>query len=320
MTALLTGCGGTAETPSATESSATTTTAAPVAAVATLRQFDPQWMTLAMPATWTEANRRITSDFQQFGLRPAGETELPRGCNGCGVEPATAYVTVYAAGKYDPAQIRSAQPLTVNAGNDGFYRASTESENAVLAWQYADNSWATVRGTTTITSESDRMLELARTLAPRKLTAIRVPLSIPGVPDSMPLAEISVDRGNYGTTLEFAQCGATDVGRIPPCQVESENMSVQIWPTDDPNGHMPREQETPAKIGGRDGKYGPDGRSAFVQVMPGMSVVFTLNPPSGQPPSPGHVTLNDILASLTWASDPATEQSWAPVTEWTKAS
>jgi hypothetical protein len=89
-----------------------------------------------------------------------------------------------------------------------------------------------------MTSEPDRMLELARAVRPMERTPIRLPLSLPNVPASMPLAEIHVDRGDYGTTLHFAACGRTDVSGTPDCYGQVDSMRVQIWPTDGYYGHI----------------------------------------------------------------------------------
>jgi len=316
--AIASGCGTQSPLSQPPSSSANSPTAVPPPAPTTVSQFDPQWMALVTPPSWTESDRRITSEFQQFGLRPVDENEPPRRCNGCGVNPPTAFLTVYGPGKFDPTEARAAEPVTVNADNDGFFRASQDSDDAVLAWQYADNTWATVRGRTTITSERDRMLELARALRPTDLTAIRVPLSIPDVPAPMSLAEITVDRGRYGTTLEFAACGRTDLGGTPDCQRQTGYMRVQIWPADGYSGLIQEQNSVPTQIGGRDGIYEADGNSAAVQVQPGMLVVFDLSVPYGQSPNPPKVNLKDILATITWAPDPGNEQTWRPVADWAK--
>lgn len=67
--------------------------------------------------------------------------------------------------------------------------------------------------------------------------------------------------------------------------------------------------KVPAQIGGRDGFYSADGDSAAVQVRPGMLAVFELDAPG--------IALRDVLATLTWAPDPADEQTWRPVADWT---
>src|SRR5690606_17733452 len=154
-------------------------------------------------------------------------------------------------GKFDPAAARTGEAATVNADGDGFYPASQNSEDAVLAWQYADNAWAAGRGRTSMTSQPDRMIEPARAQRPTQFTAIHLPLSIPDAPASMPLAEINLDRGVYGTTLAFAQCGSTDIRATPPCGVGSATMRVQIWPTADYTGLIDEEKSTPMQIGGR---------------------------------------------------------------------
>ena len=278
-------------------------------------------MTLALPSSWTESDRRITSQFQQFGLRPVDESELPRNCNGCGVKPPTAFLTAYSTGEFDPTEARAGEPMTVDADNDGFFLASQGSDDAVLTWQYADDAWATVRGRTTATSDPAHMVELARGLRPTDRTAIRVPLSIPGVPESIPLAEINVDRGAYGTTLSFAACGGTEIGGIPDCFGEADHMRVQIWPADGYYGHIRDRDSVPIRIGGRAGLYDAAANRAAVQVQPGMLVVFDLSGPfakPGQPRIPPQVDLKEILATVVWAPDPANEPTWLPIADWVK--
>jgi hypothetical protein len=289
-----------------------TSVASPDTGSATVVQFDPRWMSLAAPPSWRETERRITGEFQQFGLRPLDEDDLPRNCNGCGEDPPTAYLTAYAPGKFDPAAMRSAEPVSVDPDTGGFYRASEASQDAVLAWQYAPDAWATVRGRTSATSEPGRMLELARALRPDDRTAIRVPLGIPDVPPPMKLTELTVVREKYGTTMEFGSCGRTDVGGSRDCWDDAGYLSVQIWPTGDTSGHIDDKGATPGRIGGRDGVYAAGGDSAAVQVTPGMLVVFSLTAPEAD--------LKDILATLTWAPDPADEQTWRPVADWTTPS
>lgn len=310
---------GTRSQPAAPPAPVTgSSTATPLPAPTTVSQFAPKWMTVVTPESWRESERRITKDFQQFGLRPTGENELPRRCNGCGVEPPTAVLTAYAPGIFDAAQARAGERVTVDGNIDGFFRASAGDEDAVLAWQYADNAWATVRGRTSTTSDPDRMIELARALRPDDFTDIRVPLSIPHLPAPMPLAEINVDHGRYGTTLDFAACGRTDTGRTPDCAGEVDSLRVQIWPADGYHGHIDDENAVPMPIGGRTGIYESSGKGAAVQVRPGMLVVFELSGPFGRPSAKPDASLKDILATVEFAPDPAVEQTWAPVSDWVR--
>lgn len=329
MAVLAVGCSGNqaptvpSSTPAASVPAGSTPAAStPVTRPATtISKFDPRWMTLETPSSWTEVDRRVTRDFQQFGLRPAAETESPRNCNGCGVQPPTLFLTAYAPGAFDPAPLLAGQPVTVNAQGDGFFTAAAGSDDAVLAWKYADDAWATARGRTTITSDPERMLEIARALRAGERTAIRVPLSAPYLPATLPLAEISVDRGAYGTALSFAACGRTDVGAVPDCYGEADSLRIQIWPTDGYDGHIDEGRSEPVRIGGRDGLLDPALRRAAVQVAPGVLVVAELNGPFGQPGQPGaepEADLADILATVAWAPDPANEQTWSPVADWAK--
>ncbi len=288
-------------------------------AARTASRFDPRWMALDAPPSWTESDRWISAEFQRFGLRPVGETELPRDCNGCGVEPPTAIVTAYAPGKFDPAAVRAAAPATVNADGDGVLGRSGDSDDAVLAWRYADDAWATVRGRTTSASDPGRMLELAHALRPAERTDIRVPVGIPGVPAPMALTQISVDRGRYGTTMEFGSCGRTDQGAVPECYGAADTLDVQIWPADGFAGHIEQQNAAPVRIGGRAGILDSTGRRAAVQVQPGILVVFELEGPFGQPGKPATAPLADlgeILPTVQWAPDPRNEKTWRPVADW----
>jgi hypothetical protein len=184
LTLVAAGCGSQQSadpSPQASSSSATNSSAAPPQTPTVASQFDPRWMgvTPNQPQGWEELNRTITGDFQQFDFRPVNETELRRRCNGCA--PWTATLTVYAPGKFDPTDAQSGQPVSVNGDEDGFFRPLDEADktkDAMLAWQYADNAWATAVGMTSTTSGLDQLLELARALKPAERTPIRLPLSL----------------------------------------------------------------------------------------------------------------------------------------------
>jgi hypothetical protein len=120
--------------------------------------------------------------FQQFDLRPTDETETRFTCNGCA--PWTVDLTAYAPGKFDPTEARKGKPVTVIG--DGFLVEDQAKHSATLTWQYAENAWATVRGMTSATIELDRMVELAHALQPAERTPIRLPLSLPNLPDEIP--------------------------------------------------------------------------------------------------------------------------------------
>jgi hypothetical protein len=78
--------------------------------------------------------------------------------------------------------------------------------------------------------ERDQMLELARAMHPTVLTKIPVLLSIPDVSAPMPLVEISLDRGGYGTTLLFAirSQGDTRVGRVGAGSRRSADLASRL--------------------------------------------------------------------------------------------
>jgi hypothetical protein len=297
---------------------ALTSSAVPTAP-ATVVQFDPQWMGLVanQPQGWEELNRRITGDFQQFNLRPTDETESSYGCNGCA--PWTVDLTAYAPGKFDPTEVRKGKPVTVNSDGDGFLVEDPAKHAATLTWQYADDAWATVRGMTSVTTELDRMVELAHALQAAERTPIRLPMSMPNVPANMPLAELNIDthrdepgKLDYGTTVDFAGWGLTDIGASRDCGTATESLSVQMTPRDyrEPSGGV-EHNVVPVKVGGRDGLYDETIHRASVQLQPGMLAEFELG-------YRDQAAIEGILTSVAWAPDPGNEPTWPAVSDWTK--
>jgi hypothetical protein len=324
---LAAGCSPQSAEPQASSPSATSSSAAPAAST-TVSQFDPQWMGLVpdQPQGWKELNRQITGEFQQFSLRPADDTERRLNCNGCA--PWTVDLTAYTPGKFDPAEARTGQPVDVHGEGDGFLAEDPAKHTATLTWPYADNAWATVKGLTAATTQLDRMVELAHAFKPAERTPIRLPMSMPGVPANMPLAEINIDgTGDYGTIITFAPCGPSITGGPGPCErgPDVETLSLHIWPSDNYQAHFGGEEGVPMKIGGKNGFFDDAlkgaGDHAAVQVQPGMLAVFDcgLGVPyrTGEPPQPP-TNLKSILATLEWAPDPANEASWARVFDWAK--
>jgi hypothetical protein len=312
----------------ASSPSVTSSSAAPAPSPTAVTQFDPQWMGLEpdQPQGWKELNRQITGEFQQFSLRPADETGRRFNCNGCA--PWTVDLTAYGPGKFDPTEARTGQPVTVIADGDGFLVEDPGKHTATLTWPYTDNAWATVKGLTAATTQLDRMVELAHAFKPAERTPIRLPMSMPGLPANMPLAEINIDgTGDYGTIIEFAPCGPSVTGGVGSCDryPDVETMSVHIWPSDGYSGHFQEEGAVPLKIGGKDGFFddalNAAGDHAAVQVAPGMLVVFDSGVGdvyrTGDPPQPP-TRLKGILATLEWAPDPADETTWQPVSDWAK--
>jgi hypothetical protein len=149
-------------------------------------------------------------------------------------------------------------------------------------------------------------------------------MSMPTVPANMPLAEINIDKSKYGTMVEFAPCGRTEVGS-GDCARDTETLSVEVWPADGYQGHFQEEGAVPIKIGGKDGLFDDDlndaGDDASMQAAPGMLAVFDCGLPgphyAGTPPE-APTSLKSILAGIEWAPDPANEATWRPVSDWAK--
>ena len=304
-------------------SSTLTSASAAPAPPPTVSHFDARWMGVLpdQPQGWAELNRRITGDFQQFSLRPTDDTEYRYGCNGCA--PWTVVLTAYAPGKFDPAEAHTGRSVTVNGDGDGFWVQDQATHTATLTWQYADDAWATAKGMTSATTELDRLVELAHSLQPAQRTPIRLLLSMANMPANMPLAEINVDTSplqddslDYGTRLEFAPCGMAENGGVGDCGLGTDTMSVHIWPDDYRTPTGGREHVVvPLNVGGRDGLYDELTHEAAVQVQPGTHVEFELSGPSYPDRRAG---FEKILAGVSWAADPANDDTWPAVTDWAK--
>lgn len=308
------GCGQQqADSPSLATSSPSSTTAEQQPSIGV--QFDPHWMgvVLGQPQDWEEQARTVNAEFQQFDFRPVDETELPRGCNGCA--PWTAVLTAFAPGKFDPAQARTGQPVSVLGDTDGFYRPADETDDAMLTWQYADDAWATVEGKTTMTGDLEKMRDVAVALRPAERTPIRLPFTLANLPADMPLAEIDLDRLGYGTRVKFSPCGPPDFGYAEEAGCAVHNLNVQIWPKDSYYGVIAEDRSIPVKIGGRDGFYDERAREAAAKVAPEMVVKFQLSKPAAADPA---ASLKEILANVTWAPNIEDEATWPPVSDWTK--
>jgi hypothetical protein len=304
--------------------------AAPAVEVAAL--IDARWMGFdtTAPWNWVDVERWITPDFQQFGFRPVGETESPHPCQGCGENPSTVDVKVYAPGRFDPATALKGRPVDVD-GKVGYFRgyddASRSAEpdgfrDALLAWQYAEGAWATVRGLTHTTAGLDRMLELASALRPDERAPVRVPLSLTTVPARMPLVGVHTSYlpvyqsdSDYGTTLHFGPC--VTLTKAVECRDASDqtgSLSVKTWARADyPDGR--HRHDVGRSIGGRDGRYDGSVFWAAVLLERGVYVQFDVHPPGE---STSTEELDDVLDGVVWAPDPADEATWPIVAEWAR--
>src|SRR5882757_3619642 len=142
----------------------------------------------------------------------------------------------------------------------------------------------------TMTSELDRLLELARALRPTQRTPIRVPLNLANLPAAdMPLSAIVTryvpigDGAPYGTTLSFSPCAYVSKGDDCTNAVkETGSMSVRIWPRDDYDHSFDDIRHyVDRKIGGRAGRDDVKYRWAGVLVQKGMLVEFRASAPTG---------------------------------------
>ena len=288
-------------------------------------QIDPQWMGLGTSSLWDWEliDRKITPDFQQFGVRRLGSTEKPRSCNYCDEHVPTAIVMAFKPGKFDPTEAHSGQPVKVD-GRDGFFRPSVGDKNAVLTWSYADDAWATVYGRSPDTSDLDVMVALAGDLRPTELTPVRLPLSLTKVPAGMPLSSITAQHSDWPTIVEFSACQPRGY-RVPPpeCTDPNGTLSIKIWPKDD-SFESTDDDEYPSwtdgaiatAIGGADGLYNAASSEAGVPIRPEMVATFEIGNPDGGPRPT--TNLQDILATVQLPPEPGNDETWPLVADWAK--
>lgn len=296
-------------------------TAAPNPQPGVASRIDPRWMGLGTGPgwNWQVISRTIARDSQTFNVRPFDDTdEFGPNYSGCGCGPATtAVLTVYFPGTFDPTDALAGQPVSVN-GVEGFFRPAEGNEKSELTWQYAASAWATLTGRTTTTSTLDRLLELAADLRPAERTPARLPLRLAKLPADMPLSSIRLQSGQFPASVSFDACRrpSHDVP-APDCANATSMLNIEIWPQDDypefrsENGMRRELYSIPVKIGGRDGHLHERGNAAAVKVQPGMLVVFTLSGAST-------TRIEDVIAEVTWAVNPADEATWPVVADWTK--
>jgi hypothetical protein len=304
-----------------TDTSATANSPAPPAA----NQVDARWMGLGTSSLWDWelVDRKITPDFQQFGVRRLDSTEKPRSCGSCDGHVPTAILMAFSPGSFDPTEARSGQPVKVD-GRDGFFRPSAGDENAVLTWSYADDAWATLHGRSPDTSELDVMVALAGDLRPTERTPVRMPLSLTKVPAGMPLSSITGQHSDWPTIVEFSACRPRGY-RIPPAECTDPNgtLSIKIWPKDDSFESTDDDQfpswtdgAIATAIGGTDGLYNAASSEAGVQIRPEMVATFEIADPDGGPRPT--TNLQDILATVQLPTDPGNEETWPLVEDWTE--
>ena len=294
-------------------------------------RIDPGWPRFGSPdGNWKVVSRKIGHDRQTLGIRPSDETyEYPNDCLGCNHPSATALLTIYATGAYDPVAVNAGQPVTVNDG-EGFFLPPRWPAGAVLAWQYGRNAWVTAHGRSTTTGELDRLLELAAEVRPTERTPVRFPLSLVTLPADMPLSSVDSWGEVNRTTLLFDGRGAgTFEVPVAACATASDRLSVRLLRSDhftsyrSEAGRRHEVYTIPVQIGGRDGYLHEDrDTEAAIKVGPGLVVVFELSGPfaeDGSKARPPTTRFDDVLGTVVWAPEPADEATWADVADWARS-
>lgn len=295
-TVVVTGCAG-PQPPIPPSSVAPSST---VAAPAVRSAVDPTWVGFDdADGSWRVLGREIERSRQRLDLQPADESWVfPADCPGCNHSAATAAVTLYAPGAYDPAAAETGEPVTVN-GAEGFFAGPRWPAGPVLAWPYDRNAWATVQGRSQTTGDLAPLQDIAARLRPAEHLAIGFPLRLSTLPPDMPLT--GVLGGSPGPRLALSFDGLT----------------IRLWASDEFPAHRIEDSRrvevytVPVDIGGREGFLHADNptREAAVRVAPGVTVTFELTGTA--------LKLRDALDSVVWANAPADETSWPSVADWT---
>lgn len=296
-TVIVAGCSETPP-PAATPISAAPTGTNPDPAVRSV--IDAHWTGFEdRDGSWRVLVRTIGEDRQRLDLQPSDESFVfPNACPGCNHSEATVALTVYERGAYDPAAVRTGEPVTVN-GAQGHFVAPRWPAGPVLGWEYAPDSWATAQGRSQTTGDLARLQDVASRLRPAERLPIGFPLSLSTLPQDMPLSGVSGGSPGPRLTLSF------------------DGLSVRLWATDEFPAHRVEGSRrfevfsVPVQIGGRDGFLLEDNptKEAGINVAPGVTVTFEL--------SSATLKLQDVLDDVEWAPDPTAETSWRAVADWT---
>ncbi|MCT7659458.1 hypothetical protein [Mycobacterium deserti] len=314
--AIIAACG----TPQTADAPAATSAPHSAAAAPSVRSvIDPRYMSLGAPDwDWKVLSHHITHDRQVFDLQPPEETfTFPNKCRGCNHPAATARLTVYAQGGYDPAAVVTGQEVTVDAG-EGYYLPPRWPAGAVLAWEYDKNAWATAQGRSQTAAELGLLQELATQLRPAERIPIRFPASLSTLPADMPLSWAGNQLRIDDTQLSFDGCGQGpfDVP-VAACSEPSDKLSMRLNRANEFSSHKVTERgrqevyTVPVQIGGKEG-FINEGRSteAAIKAAPGVIVVFDYTGPADR--------FAEVLKNVVWAPDLIDEATWPAVADWVK--
>jgi hypothetical protein len=150
-------------------------------------------------------------------------------------------LTVYRPGSYNTGSLDGAQPITLagrSARWDETYPISPNDTSRLLAWQYADNAWATMR----ISDDSpsyDQLRSLASGLRTEKPVAARSPFTMSYVPKGYHAVEVGTQvqagtaspghwKDDLPAAVVFAQPAPKPTGLVGPWDPESENSENPI--------------------------------------------------------------------------------------------
>ena len=151
-------------------------------------------------------------------LRVADPTSVSTAYQTAGVflgdEPVGA-LTVYRPGAFDPGSLDGTEPITVSgraARWDETFPTSPNNTDRLLAWQYADNAWATVQLSQDDQPSYEQVRSLAGGLRTTEPVVARLPFALSYVPKGYQAVEV-------GTRVETGSASPAGYGDAQPAAV-----------------------------------------------------------------------------------------------------
>jgi hypothetical protein len=171
-----------------------------------------------------------------------------------------AYLTLYRPGAFDPSKLQDSHRTTIDgypAVEAGTPAGALEETHLILAWEYADNAWASVDSFSNSGTDPslDSMAALVKGLKPAKQMPVTVPFRMSYVPAGYSLVETgthatsglngiaSAREGDYGGAI-FAKPAPAASGLTEPFGgVDGDDVpgsfEIFVQPSDNSNERPP---------------------------------------------------------------------------------
>lgn len=284
--------------PSPTPSPRVTPTPGPAKPHA-VRVASLSWFAMTKLAGFQYGERTSGATYRQVGVKPTSDTALPPGCNSCA--PWTAYVTVFAEGRFDAATVAGWQRTTVHGATAYVGRTTWigggHTPVATLAWQFRSGRWAVVQGLTPATSPTAALVHIAGAVRPTQDEPLRVPFRLGYVPAGLPVTHVYEDQtGQYPTAIQLGE-------------VNRRELDISVVKSNSYTGYFDTSTATPRKIAGFDGYVDAKHGSAAVKLYYNVILVIGSTDDGGTVTARSARDLVKTLDSLTSAASDA-RTSW----------